>query len=217
MRQLPSDKYNVAWFKLAEFVVRGEKERALGLYRLLVHSFDDRALAFQLEGDLLLSFNDAAAAKEKYFCAAEAYKLVGRFIEAAAVYEHLHMLSPDQEELSFNLLMLYQELQISIRFAIILKQLCELYLKKDEFDKVIALLEKYELLLEMNQKAAIYSLITLDLVKKQKNSEQIDTFLSKAVDFLMLSADAQQLPNFLMKLDALSANYYKKALQFIKE
>ena len=73
MRQVPSDKYNIAWFKLAEFVSRGEKERALGLYRLLTHSFDDRALTYQLEGDLLLSFNDDSA-QDRYRKAAEEYR-----------------------------------------------------------------------------------------------------------------------------------------------
>lgn len=217
MRQLPSDKYNVAWFKLAEFVVRGEKERALGLYRLLVHSFDDRALAFQLEGDLLLSFNDIQAAKEKYGSAAQAYKVVGRYIEAAAVYEHLHILSPEQEEFSFSLLALYQHLNLSRQLGIILKQLCEFYLSKNEWDKTISLLDQYEPLIEMCQKAEIYSLITLDLVKQKKDIDQIDIFLSQTIDFLMLSSDGQQMPNFLMQLDALDNNHYQKALKCIKE
>jgi len=83
-------------------------------------------------------------------------------------------------------------------------------------DRVIALLDQYEPLIEMNQKAEIYSLITLDLVKHKKSVDQIEMFLSQTVDFLMLSSDAQQMPNFLMQLDALDANHYKKALQFIK-
>ena len=41
--------YSVAWFKLAEFVTRKEKERAFGVYRLLSHSIADRAFAAQLE------------------------------------------------------------------------------------------------------------------------------------------------------------------------
>ena len=61
MRHVPSDKYNIAWFRLAECVSRGEKERALGVYRLLAHSFGDEAFAHQLMGDLLLSFDDAQA------------------------------------------------------------------------------------------------------------------------------------------------------------
>ncbi len=71
MKQLNHDKYNVAWYKLAEFVVRKEKERALSLLRLLTHSFNDQALKDQLEGDLLRSFDDHKNASEKYFAAAQ--------------------------------------------------------------------------------------------------------------------------------------------------
>lgn len=88
MEHLSSDKYSVAWFKLAEFVSRGEKERALGLFRLLAHSFEDSALAAQLEGDLLVAFEDPTAL-DAYEKAACGYKETGRLLQAAAVYEHL--------------------------------------------------------------------------------------------------------------------------------
>ena len=52
----PSDKYTIAWFKLAECVAKGEKEKAFGVYRLLMHSLEDQAYAYQLEGDLLDAF-----------------------------------------------------------------------------------------------------------------------------------------------------------------
>src|SRR5437899_218534 len=89
MRYFPSDKYNVAWFKLAECVSRGEKERALGVYRLLAHSLNDSAFARQLQGDILLSFNDVAGAVEHYRTAATLYQQDERLLEAAAVYEHI--------------------------------------------------------------------------------------------------------------------------------
>src|SRR3990172_10433854 len=80
MRQVPAEKYNIAWFKLAEFVARGEKERALGIYRLLIHSFDDKAFSYQLEGDLLSAFNDESA-RDKYLSAAQLYHKEGRIDE----------------------------------------------------------------------------------------------------------------------------------------
>jgi hypothetical protein len=88
MGHLSTDKYSVAWFKLAEFVARGEKERALGLFRLLAHSFEDAALTAQLEGDLLTAFRDVAAYKS-YERAATEYQKTDRVYNAAAVYEHL--------------------------------------------------------------------------------------------------------------------------------
>ena len=107
MRHVPSDKYNVAWFKLAECVSRGEKERALGVYRLLAHSFGDEAFAYQLMGDLLLSFDDAQAIA-KYQEAADRYTQEERWLEAAAVYEHLLTFDPTNIAYRKEIVRLYQ-------------------------------------------------------------------------------------------------------------
>ena len=85
MRHLPANKYNIAWFKLAECVSRGEKERALGVYRLLSHSLDDEAFVYQLEGDILLAFGDSLGAIQRYVYALQTYKRYTRFVEAAAI------------------------------------------------------------------------------------------------------------------------------------
>jgi tetratricopeptide (TPR) repeat protein len=87
MTNLEADKFNIAWFKLAEFVARKEKERAFGIYRLLVHSLPHSALAAQLEGDLFLAFNDEKAVS-CYIKAAELYHQDGKIIQAIAIYEH---------------------------------------------------------------------------------------------------------------------------------
>jgi len=112
MKQFPSEKYNIAWFKLAECVTRGEKERALGVYKLLSHSIDDSAFALQLEGDLLLAFEDEGAA-EKYAQAAQMYKNKQRFVESAAVYEHLFLLQPQVEDHAAHLISLYHVLSFT--------------------------------------------------------------------------------------------------------
>lgn len=114
MKQQPSDNYSVAWFKLAEFVSRGEKVRAMGLYRLLAHSLDDQALILQLEGDLLRSFDDINAI-QLYEHAAQAYKLSGRYMEAVSVYEHLIVLNPKQFLYRQAAIKLYTELEIPER------------------------------------------------------------------------------------------------------
>ena len=88
MRQIPSDKYTIAWFKLADCVSKGEREKAFGVYRLLAHSIDDYAYALKLEGDLLFAFNDGGAF-EKYEQAAVLYQQHKRFKEAIALYEDL--------------------------------------------------------------------------------------------------------------------------------
>lgn len=94
MKQSISGKSNVAWFKLAEFVSRGEKERALALYRLLAHSLGDKPFVEQLRGDLLVYFS-AQEAREWYEKAAQLYEMQQRYPQAVSVYESLVIAYPD--------------------------------------------------------------------------------------------------------------------------
>jgi len=94
MKHMQADKYTIAWFKIADCVSRGEKERALGVYRLLSHSFNDDAIARQLEADIYLACNEQERAISLYRQAVEAYAKSQRFLEAAAVCEHLILLLP---------------------------------------------------------------------------------------------------------------------------
>jgi tetratricopeptide (TPR) repeat protein len=94
MKQTQFDKHTIAWFRIAECVSRGEKERALGVYRLLSHSFNDNAVARQLEADIHLSFGEQELAIPLYQQAMELYQKSQRFLEAAAVCEHLIAIRP---------------------------------------------------------------------------------------------------------------------------
>ncbi|MBM3886836.1 hypothetical protein FJ364_02795 [Candidatus Dependentiae bacterium] len=89
---------SVAWYKLADLIARGEREKALSVYRLLAHSFDDKAYALQLEGDVLLALSDDRS-KEKYFQAAFLYKDEKRWIDAVSLAEHLLVLYPKDLQL----------------------------------------------------------------------------------------------------------------------
>lgn len=139
MKQHQSEKYTIAWFKIADYVSRGEKERALGMYRLLSHSIHDAALKIQLEGDILWSFGDPQAL-EKYEQTADQYKKEGRHLEACAVYEHILLLNnnhPCREEL----LSLYMETKNSRLIGQHLLYLIHELLEKKEFQKVASLIE----------------------------------------------------------------------------
>ncbi len=92
MKQSDSPK-SLAWFKLAEFVQRGEKERALGIYKLLALSLENLAFAYQLEGDILLAFDDQDA-KGKYFQAVEIYLNQHNIMAATGILNHLVLLEP---------------------------------------------------------------------------------------------------------------------------
>jgi len=115
MKQVPLDRYSVAWFKLAECVSRGEKERALGVYRLLSHSIDDQAFKYQLEGDLLLSFKDTQQAAEKYLQSIQSYKQTGRLFEMAALYGHLITIQPNKHEHHVHMVTIYHELKLEAK------------------------------------------------------------------------------------------------------
>jgi len=86
---MPPEKSSVAWFKLAEFVARREKERAIAVYRLLVHALSDEAYSLQLGGDLMSAFDDAERARDFYREAARHYMATLRFFQAGCIYEKL--------------------------------------------------------------------------------------------------------------------------------
>src|SRR3989338_9191037 len=97
MRMLGGERSSIAWFKLADFVARGEKERALSVQRLLMHSVvQETALMYQLEGDILFAFNDDAAL-DRYHIAANLYKKSGKIKEAVSVYEHAALFKEDEK------------------------------------------------------------------------------------------------------------------------
>ena len=97
MKQVSSGRSSVAWFKLAEFVGRGEKERAFDLYRLLMHSHESKAFMKKLEADIMVSFDFEQALKE-YTQAAHWYIQDEQIEEAAFIYEWVVFLCPDRPE-----------------------------------------------------------------------------------------------------------------------
>jgi len=115
MKQMQFDKHTIAWFKIAECVSRGEKERALGVYRLLSHSFNDNAVARQLEGDIHCSFGEYAQATVLYRPAIDFYQKSDRFLEAAAVCEHLLVNHPDDLLLRCEVIKLYISLGLMVK------------------------------------------------------------------------------------------------------
>jgi tetratricopeptide (TPR) repeat protein len=110
MKQTQLDKHTIAWFKIAEYVSRGEKERALGVYRLLSHSFNDVAVARQLEADIYLAFDEKNTAISLYYQAMELYQKSQRLLEAVAVCEHLITMNPHDVSLRREAIKLYHGL-----------------------------------------------------------------------------------------------------------
>lgn len=124
MEQGPGGKSSLAWFKLAEFVSRGERERALSVYRLLMHTVDDPAFAKQLEGDLLSSFEQPGAF-DSYMHAIELYRKNNKTAQAMAICEQVVRAFPTQPLFLDKLIELYQELPHSTRIYLAFGHLIE--------------------------------------------------------------------------------------------
>ena len=85
-------KYNQGWLKIAEFVLNGEKEKALGLYRLLRSSLNDKALLYLIEGNIYLSFNDKVNAITSYLQVISIYNNLGKYNEVYALSQHISLI-----------------------------------------------------------------------------------------------------------------------------
>jgi len=215
MKQLSSEKYNVAWFKLAEFVSRGEKERALAMYRLLSHSIEDQAFVRQLEGDLLLAFNDNLAF-EKYADAVASYAKEQRLMEACSVFEHMIMLEPHNAEQLNRLMDLYKKLETEQRIIQATQHMMRWLMNKKEFEKVSIMLQK------IDQSDAQFSAIHQELVQnwlKVENppTDPILVHIKKTIDYYFSIKQHKSLQTFLMTLKMLHAFLYQEACLYMQD
>ena len=202
MKHISSDTYTVAWFKLADDVGRGEKERALGVFRLLSHSFDDSALACQLYGDILRSFGDLQAV-EKYQQAAELYRARKQWIQSAAVYEHIITMQPENDDVKMKLIELYQQLHIRSKVVHYWQQLVQSLLKKNEWKQAIAIAMEYEVIGDDAAVAQLHEHLLFHLVScKDVLSDTIMVHAKKAIDAWHALDNTHAIGQFLSKLHA---------------
>lgn len=203
MRYLPSDKYNVAWFKLAECVSRGEKERALGVYRLLSHSFDDLAFASQLEGDILFSFEDRSGAIAKYDQAIALYKKSNRLLEAAAVCEHVITMAPVTAEYIRIVVDIYKKLRLTDRVVTYLQMLFALTLGHDDVTSARLLLEELDHYADAHTTVGErQELIFACLRDSSCDIEPLRVHIEHVLDGLLMLNDQVALQQFLTHVEA---------------
>ncbi len=208
-QSVTADKYNIAWFKLAEYVSRGEKERALGIYRLLSHSIEDQAFARQLEGDILWSFNDTGAA-HKYHEAAQLYKKDQRVLQAAAIYEHLITLVPDSSVYLFHLVELYACLGVKAKVAAYGERLYIVLLKAHEtaqLHSVLEILAQYNLDEVQHYERFIYYL----LKKNDADPEMIESYIQKMINCCLATENSAALDRLIGLLSHHDQRYVEYA------
>lgn len=213
MRYVENDKYTIAWFKLAECVAKGEKEKAFGVYRLLMHSLEDQAYAYQLEGDLLEAFQDERSI-EKYSYAAQLYHKENRYKEAAALYEEL--IFADQKNLRFITILIdiYKNNKPSSIWCAKFKKIFETLNQKRMPKHQLILLEPLKEHLSVEEIADYYLQIIILFIKEQPENElEILPLLKEAVHFFS-KAD---VPLSLQKLRATLREIDKKWYQKLEE
>ena len=217
MRFLPSDKYNVAWFKLAECVSRGEKERALGVYRLLIHSFEDKAFARQLEGDIFLAFGDEETAAQKYGESVDLYKKDGRLFDAAGVCEHLLTLGVDTHTYRPWLIGLYKNLHNMSKVIEHMKKQCYELFEKKKIESAEHLLEELDDIAGPEFVVKERQLLVFIMIKNECNARKISRQIQKTLDGILQFEDAAVLQRFLLKLEQTDQDFYMQATELIKE
>jgi len=215
MKQVSKEKYQIAWFKLSEFIKRNEKERALGIYKLLMHSIDDQAFAKQLEGDLLLFFDEADAINS-YINAANIYKKNGKLAQATAIYEHLVILVPESADFINQLTKLYGMLNHPTRITLSMNRLIDPIIQAKKINSLESSFEEIMPLLNSEEKAILYETATLAMLKyDRENEEYIIPLIEKTIKTLKTSN--KKVKNFINKIGTLDKDYQQEAIQIIKK
>ncbi|MBN1549778.1 hypothetical protein JW872_03910 [Candidatus Babeliales bacterium] len=217
MKQLLSEKYTVAWFKLAEFVSRGEKERALAMYRLLAHSLDDKAFVEQLQGDILLSFQDVTAF-DHYVDAALLYQKQGRMNEAIAVYEHLVMLEPVDKEAVERMLEIYSAGQNEPRLIHATERLMRLLMENHHFELVSWLLQKVDGTDSVSKFSTVHQELIQNWSKEKPGiTSVLMVHVTKLIDTYLLAKQQRLLQTFLTMLEMVNKPLYTEAFNYMHQ
>lgn len=220
MRTFASESYTIAWFKIADFVARGEKERALNVYRLLMHSVSEPALSYQLEGDILLAFDDDAAV-DRYHVAANLYKKSGKIPQAISVYEHVALFKEDEKILE-ALLDSYLSIQNMTGFLESFTRLSKICLQQAKKDFVIQLLHRYTILVDHVTQALLYARFVRSLLLYDKQLSDVTSHIQHTLDLFLdtLGANAlheKDLQRFLSDLKSLDDEQFAKAQQYLSQ
>ena len=215
MKLLSSGSYSIAWFKLADIVSRGEKERALSVYKLLMHSIPDEAFAHQLEGDILLSFNDDTAL-DRYHSAANLYKKSGNYQKAIAVYEHATLYKNDVKTLE-ALLDVYDVLQDQTGVINTFSRFAVLAVQTRNFGLLINRLHVYLMMHDTILKAELYGYTFFALLFHDVTNPQIEIYLFQTLDLYIKSEKNCLLTRFMAKLKVSSEPFYEVAQNLLLE
>lgn len=215
MKLLSSGSYNIAWFKLADFVSRGEKERALNVYKLLMHSIQDEAFAYQLEGDILLSFQDYKAI-DRYKVAANLYKKNGNYQKAIAVCEQSLSLKEDMSQFE-DLLYMYELIGDQVKILHTYFRYAALAVQTNNIEQLIDRLAMYKASYQDVFIAELYGYTFLAFLMHNPTHLTIEEYLFMTLKLYIEHEKDCQLTRFMAKLKVSSELFYQKAQIFLCE
>lgn len=215
MKQSHSQNRSIAWFKLHHFVQRGEKEKAIGICKLLIPSIDDFAFACKLEGDLLYAFNDIEHANEKYILAAKEY------------------LNNNQHDLALELCKNLEQEKLTIKNIF---QLAKIYFKansyiksKEQFEKLIDIAfdhKNKELLSEIIFTAKelskelciqLNSKILITAIQDKYEHKFIEKIICCLVECYKKTDSGFEFNKFISTLRAIDEEYYNLIIKLLDE
>ncbi len=220
MKQVSPEKMSLAWFKLAEFVIRGEKERALSIYRLLAHSIQSAALVAQLEGDIFLAFNDERAF-DSYRRAGWLYQQSGDDVQAIFTYECLCDLADRADDVLMILISLYQKRKDEKKILITARRILSSLINQERFsdahDLLLTVPLASVLAAELHEKLVLALLGPNTGKHEQKN---IQSHIAAALDGYFLDTDQQRsrerVAHLLSTVAALDDVAHAYACGFVK-
>lgn len=216
MKKIIGEKQSVAWFKLSEFVGRGEKERALSLFRLLTHSLSDQAFIKKLEAEILVQFEDEQALPI-YVHAAHLYRLKGDLVEAVSIYETLVTLEPERTEYLEKVVTFFHELDNQSKRISYQKLLCQAFLAKGWLDKSAQVFEKINTSFNGIEKLSYHQAFVVSALKNRyPQQEAITSHLEKALDGHLRFSPAAELSQFLVTVQELNAVWHKDAVAYLQ-
>lgn len=220
MKTLTSESYNIAWFKLADFVARGEKERALSVLRLLMHSVSDQALTYQLEGDILRAFQDNSAI-DRYLSAANLYQKSGKFQQAISSHQHAVTFQENEKTL-LALLQIYILSQQKFGIMATFSKLARLLITTQTPDYFVNYTNNISEKLTLDIKIILQMQLVTSLLMHDATYEKISDIIQTTIDLLQQNFTDHKTSNsdlnkFLADIKALNVKEYKKAESYLKE
>ncbi|MCX5924343.1 MAG: hypothetical protein NTZ68_02895 [Candidatus Dependentiae bacterium] len=214
MRVLVSESYNIAWFTLADFVTRGEKERALSMHRLLMHSVQDVAIAHQLEGDILLAFADDGAI-DKYYTAAILYKQSGKYQQAISVCLQVSLFKEDERilEVLLDMYVLSNNKSGTLEAFSRLAKVC---ISQNNTELLQKIFDDHFLQSSKLMQALLTARLVRAFLLYDEENKSITKYMHKTLDLFQASLQSSELQQtdlqkFLSEVKVLNFDEYKKA------